>query len=67
MFKTDLDLIIVLLGYVKLAKLVTETMRVAKVAKIAGDKIRFCRTKLISYLTYFGEKNVIFSILKIKT
>ena len=28
---------------------------------------RFCRTTLISYLTYFGEKNRIFSILKIKT
>ena len=28
---------------------------------------RFCRTTLISYLTYFGEKNRIFSILKIRT
>ena len=28
---------------------------------------RFCRTTLISYLTYFGEKNRIFLILKIKT
>ena len=28
---------------------------------------RFHRTPLISYLTYFGEKNRIFSIFKIKT
>ena len=28
---------------------------------------RFCRTTLILYLTYFGEKNRIFLVLKIKT